>query len=191
MKAALTFALVFAAGIATSPSPALAEDPSTDLRLRVPEPRLALGATYGRVGVDTGQQGVSLGLQGRLNLGRMALVLEVGKEELEELGRTDRRVGGSAQWQLTRGTVAPYVRAGGGLIRSSSFGGSLVHDDLFGQAGAGVVMRLSPRVSFTADAVFGQRERLRWVSQDVIALTIYVPETTQYHRIAAGLLISL
>jgi hypothetical protein len=189
MKQTLALAGLIFSGIATSPLVASADD--GDMTLRVPEPRLAVGAVYGRVGVDSGHHGTSIGIQGQLRLGQISLVGEIGKEELDDLSRTDRRVGASIQWRLTRGVVEPYIRAGGGIVRSEAFAGGLVYDDLFGEAGGGIAFRLSPRLSVTADAMFGKRDRLRWVSQDVILLSIYLPETTRYSRVSVGLVIGL
>jgi hypothetical protein len=188
MKRTILPAAIFLAGIATSPSLASADQ---QLELKVPEPRLAIGATYGRLGVDTGHDAASLALQGHLRLGRLTMVGEIGKEEIEDLSRTDRHLGGTLRWHMTRGLVAPYLSAGGGVVRSEMFNGGLVYDDLYGQAGAGVGLRLSPRLTITADAALGQRERLRWVRQDVLLLTIYMPETVRYNRVSIGLVMDL
>lgn len=129
-----------------------------EITMRFPAPRVEVGLSAGKVFQDD-RDGDSIGLRAGLRSGRLAGALEVAKREVT--GQyLDRLAGAAVALDLGGTRVVPRALLGGGLGRLAQAWDSTA-DYAYAHIGAGVGVRLSPRVSAGAELRFGTREVLR------------------------------
>lgn len=163
-----------------------------DITLRVPKPRIGIAGSIGQTYVGDSRDARSVGLEGRLSFGRVEFAGEVAKSEYNDDSRIDRRLGGSMYVHLGRGELRPVLSVGGGLLRADMSGGLISYDMAYGQAGVGLLRRLSDQVDLSVEAVLGRRWTVRNNSEVLPLLYyIYFPDEEDFGRLQLKLIVRL
>jgi hypothetical protein len=156
-------------------------------------PRWGLGIAAGGVSVEGQDAGDDLALIGRFRLTPgLAIEGEVGKNELADGQRVDRRLGASLVYELgAYNRWAPYGVAGIGVSQVDVGGGEYESDQRFAEIGVGLRLALSRRIHVAADIRAGSREQIGGDSGDARAFSVAPPadESEEYTRLRlSGLL---
>jgi hypothetical protein len=123
-----------------------------------PLPTWGFGVFAGGVEVDGGPAGDDLGLLARLRLSDNLLVeAEVGKTELAEGARVDRRLGGGLVWELTPRADFSLYGVGAMGVTQAQFGDRWETDQKFGELGLGLRWRATDKLHLAADFRAGAR----------------------------------
>jgi hypothetical protein len=124
-------------------------------------PRFGLGVFGGGVDVEDREAGEAFGLIGRFNVGRhLALEGELSRDEIENDVRVDNRAGGALILNLLPNRrLNPYLLAGGGVLFTDVADGQYSSRDPYGEAGIGVELKLSRRLSLSLEGRAGARRR--------------------------------
>ena len=124
-------------------------------------PRFGLGIFGGGVDVEDREAGEAFGLIGRYNVGRhLALEGELSRDEIENDVRIDNRAGGALILNLLpHRRLNPYVLAGGGVLFTDVADGQYSSRDPYGEAGIGIELKLSHRLSLSLEGRAGARRR--------------------------------
>ncbi len=122
-------------------------------------PRWGLGLAAGGISVQEQDAGDDLAIVGRLRLTRGLLAeAEVGKSELADGTRVDRRLGGSLLYELgVYNRWAPYVVGGIGVTQVEVGGGAYETSQNFAELGVGLRLAVTPKVHLAADIRAGSR----------------------------------
>ncbi|MCA9677429.1 MAG: hypothetical protein KC464_20565, partial [Myxococcales bacterium] len=122
-------------------------------------PRWGLGVAAGGVDVEGEAAGDDLAVLGRYRLTPGLLVEgELGKNELADGSRVDRRLGASLVYEIgAYNRWAPYVVGGLGVTQVDVGDGVYQSNQSFGEAGIGLRWAVSPRVHLAADVRAGSR----------------------------------
>ena len=129
---------------------------------RAPLPRWGLGVAAGGVSVEGQDAGSDLSLLGRFRLtSGLAIEGEIGKNELADGTRVDRRLGASLVYELgAYNRWAPYGVAGLGVSQVDVGGGDYQSDQRFAEIGVGLRLALSRRIHIAADVRAGSRDQI-------------------------------
>ncbi len=122
-------------------------------------PRWGLGVAAGGVDVQGEAAGDDLALIGRMRLTPgWSLEGEIGKSELADGSRVDRRLGASLIWELSAyNRWSPYVVGGMGVTQVNVGDDAYETTQEFGEIGVGLRWAVSPRVHLGADIRAGSR----------------------------------
>ena len=147
---------------------------------RAPLPRWGIGLAAGGVSVQGQDAGSDLALLGRFRLTPgLAIEGEIGKNELAEGKRVDRRLGASLIYELgAYNKWAPYGVAGLGVSQVDVGDGTYQSDQSFAEVGIGLRLALSRRLAIAADVRAGSRNEMSGDAQplDAQARAITPPE---------------
>ena len=124
-------------------------------------PRFGLGVFGGGVDVEDREGGEAFGLIARFNVGRhLALEGELSRDEIENDVRIDNRAGGAVILNLLPNRrLNPYVLVGGGVLMTDVADGQYNTSDPYGEAGIGLELKLSRRLSVSLEGRAGARRR--------------------------------
>lgn len=127
-------------------------------RHRQPLPRLAIGAFAGSMEVENGAEGADVGLLARYRLGRHLFIEgEIGKSELADGDRVDKRMGGALLWDFNaRAKLSPHLLVGAGITRAE-VGADWNQEQRYGEVGAGLTYRLTRNLQLGVDIRAGSR----------------------------------
>jgi hypothetical protein len=130
-----------------------------------PAPRLptfGIGLFAGGVDVEGDHVGEDYGVIGRLRLSRGLLVEgEVGKNELEDGARVDRRLGGGLVWEMSPfNRWSPYLLGSLGVTQVDVGDGDFSTTQSFGELGIGLRWAISPSLHLAADVRAGSRQNV-------------------------------
>ncbi len=164
-------------------------------------PRLAVALTFGRVLTSATDSDVepdradSLALAVRFRVFGLETWIEVGKDDFQDSDRMDRHIGLSLHHRLGGDRLAPYLHGGGGLNVVAPFAGSDIRNDqIYGEVGAGLALRVTGRVDAVADFTLGKRwyQGTRGDDYYLMNATIYNPgpRDEDYRRLQFGARIS-
>lgn len=122
-------------------------------------PRWGIGVAAGGVDIEGEPAGDDLALIGRFRLTPGLLVEgEVGKTELEDGSRVDRRLGASLVYELgAYNRWAPYVVGGLGVTQVDVGDGMYETSQEFGEVGVGLRVAVTPRIHIAGDIRAGSR----------------------------------
>jgi hypothetical protein len=150
-------------------------------------PRLGIGVAAGSVDTKDGVSGSDLALIARLRLSRnggLELEGELGKSELEDSSRVDRRLGGSLIWNLSpRSTWNLYLLGGLGVTQVD-VGDDWSTDQSYGELGIGLRLKVTPRFHIAGDVRAGSRSQVDDEMPTVLNRQIAPPadDTEDYTR---------
>lgn len=124
-------------------------------------PRFGVGVFAGSINVDDRSQGADIGVLGRLRLtDSLLLEAELAKTEMEG-ARIDRRAGGALLYDLSpRSRWSAHLLAGLGMTRVDVQQGTWSAEQEYGEIGAGLTWRLTPRLHLAGDLRAGGRTRV-------------------------------
>lgn len=124
-------------------------------------PRFAIGAFAGSLNVDDRVSGEDFGLFGRLRLtDRLLVEAEVASSKMADI-RTDRRVGGALLYDIApRSRFSAHLLAGGGVTHVDVEDGTFQSKQEYGEIGAGLNFRVTPRLHLSADLRAGARAKV-------------------------------
>jgi hypothetical protein len=142
-----------------APSVAVYDQP---VAVRAPLPRWGLGIAAGGVSVQGQDAGSDLALLGRFRVTPgLSIEGEVGKIELADGKRVDRRMGASLVYELgAYNKWAPYGVAGLGVSQVDVGGGEYESDQSFAEIGVGLRLALSRRLAVAVDIRAGSRDTI-------------------------------
>jgi len=127
--------------------------------VRPPLPRWGLGIGAGGVSVEGNDAGSDLALLGHFRL-TPGLILEgeIGKNELADGTRVDRRLGASLLYEFgAYNRWAPYLLGGLGVAQVDVGGGEYQTSQNFGEVGVGLRLAVTRHVHVAADIRAGSR----------------------------------
>jgi hypothetical protein len=109
--------------------------------------------------LENGAEGADVGLLARYRLGRhLHIEGEIGKSELADGDRVDKRMGAALLWDFNaRAKISPYLLVGAGGTRAEIGGGQYAESQRYGEVGAGLTYRLSRSLQIGADIRAGSR----------------------------------
>lgn len=143
-------------------------------------PRWGVGVAAGGVSVEGQDAGDDLALLGRLRLTpRLLLEGEIGKSELGDGSRVDRRLGGSLAFEFSPyNRFTPYVVGGLGVTQVEVSDGAYESAQSFGEIGIGLRYAITPRVHLAGDIRAGSRSEMTDEARplDAAARSIAPPE---------------
>jgi hypothetical protein len=141
-------------------------------------PRFGIGVSAGSVDNENDVSGSDVALLARLRLtrsGSLELEGELGKSELEDSQRIDRRLGGALVWNLApRNRLVPYLVGGMGVTQVQ-LADDWTTDQSYGEVGVGLTYKLSPRLHIGADLRAGSRtevERETRTPDDTLSISL-------------------
>lgn len=142
--------------------PVVPESSSTAVYVAPVRPRLprwGLGLAAGGVSVQDQDAGDDLAILGRLRLTPgLLLEGEIGKSELADGTRVDRRLGASLVYELgVYNRWAPYVVGGIGATQVEVGDGAYETSQNFAELGVGLRLAVTPKVHVAADIRAGSR----------------------------------
>ena len=142
----------------------VAPQPTTDaaaVAVRPELPRFGLGVFAGGVDVEGDHEGSDYGLFARLRLTPgLSVIGEIGKSEIEDGDRVDRRIGGGLIWELgAYNRWAPYLVGEVGVMQSE-VGDDWETTQSFGELGVGLRFNLTNNLSLSFDIRGGSRHRI-------------------------------
>lgn len=151
-------------------------------------PRFGIGVFGGGSSTAGKADSNDVGLLGRLRLSRGLLFEgELGKSEMADSQRVDRRLEGALVWEIGADNAwAPYLLAGVGGTRADTADTTATQG--FGEVGAGLRWALTPHFHITADIRAGSRGTVQDSgTQPVLARDIAPPpagsgQTENYTR---------
>jgi hypothetical protein len=149
-------------------------------------PRWGVGVAAGGVNVQGQPAGDDLALLGRLRLTPGLLVEgELGKSELADGARLDRRLGASLVYEIgAYNRLAPYLVGGLG-VSQVDVGDSYRTHQQFGELGVGLRLAVTPRVHIAADLRAGSRTATEHAPMADVAARVVAPpvdESEEYTR---------
>jgi hypothetical protein len=123
-------------------------------------PRFGLGLFAGGISVNQQQSSSDVGVLGRLRLTDGLLVEgELGKTELANGVRVDRRLAASLVYELgAHNALAPFVVGGVGVNQADVGGGNWSTNQNFAEIGGGLRWALSRNLHLTVDFRAGSRQ---------------------------------
>jgi hypothetical protein len=124
-------------------------------------PRFGIGLFAGGVDVEGEHVGDDLGVLARLRLTPgLLLEGEVGKSELEDGIREDRRLGGGLVWEIgAYNRWAPYLVGSLGVMQTE-VGDDWSTTQSFGELGVGLRWAITPNIHLAADIRAGSRQQV-------------------------------
>jgi len=142
-----------------------------------PNPRFGVGVFAGGVDVEDREAGDAFGVVGRFNLGQhLALEGELSRDSIANDVRIDHRVGGALVLGLMpTSRLNPYLLAGGGVLLTDVANGQYVSRDPYAEAGLGLELSLTPRVSLTLEGRAGARRRAQGDPGEAVLRSIAPP----------------
>jgi hypothetical protein len=129
----------------------------------VPElPRWSIGLYAGGVDVDGEHEGEEYGVLARLRITPGLLVEgEIGKNELADGARVDRRIGGGLVWEMSPYRQwSPYLVGSLGVIQAEVGDDQFTTTQSYGELGLGLRLALSRNLHLTADVRGGTRQNV-------------------------------
>lgn len=150
-------------------------------------PRFGLGLFAGSVNVADQQTASDVGVLAKYRLTRsLELEGELAKSELEDGTRVDRRMGLSLVWNLSPSNrLTPYLLMGAGGTRVDVDGGSWSGEQSYGELGAGLSYKVSPRFVLAGDLRAGSRSRVDSAPEGV-ALKSVAPSSENDEAFSRG-----
>jgi hypothetical protein len=129
---------------------------------RAPLPRFGIGIAAGGVDVEGQHAGSDLALFGRYRLTPgLAIEGEIGKNELADGQRVDRRLGASLLYELgAYNKWAPYGVAGIGVSQVDVGDGDYQSDQSYAEIGVGLRLALTRKLHVAADIRAGSRDQM-------------------------------
>jgi hypothetical protein len=151
-----------------------------------PLPRFGLGVFAGSINVGDRVSGEDLGVFGRLRLtDSLLLEAEVAKTQMES-ARTDRRIGGALLYDLRpRSRWSAQLLAGAGVAHVDVSDGMWQSKQEYGELGAGLSLKLTPRLQLAADIRAGARARVDNAPMDQ-ALKSMAPSADEEEKYTRG-----
>jgi len=171
------------------PGPAPAPQPPVVVAAAAPAPmpRFGVGVFAGGVDVENREAGDAFGVIGRFNLGQhLALEGELSRDSIANDVRIDHRVGGALILGLLPASrLNPYLLAGGGAVLTDVADGQYTSRDPYAEAGAGLELRITPRLSLNLEARAGARRRAQGDPGEMVLRSI-APPTDQEESFTRG-----
>jgi hypothetical protein len=145
-------------------------------------PRFGIGVAAGSIDNENDVAGSDVALLARLRLSRsgsLELEGELGKSELEDSQRIDRRIGGALIWNLApRNRLVPYLVGAMGVTQVE-LADDWTTDQSYGEVGIGLTYKLSRNLQIGADIRAGSKtevERETRGGSDTLPLSIAPPD---------------
>jgi len=143
-------------------------------------PRWGIGVAAGGVDVEGHDAGDDLALLGRLRLTpRWQLEGEIGKSELEDGSRVDRRLGAGLNFEFSPyNRFTPYLVGSMGVTQVEVASGDYESSQSFGEVGIGLRLAVTPRIHLAGDIRAGSRAAIEDEPRplDAAARSIAPPE---------------
>lgn len=143
-------------------------------------PRWGIGLAAGGVSVEDQDAGDDLALVGRFRLTPgLLLEGEIGKNELANDARVDRRLGASLIYEIgAYNRWAPYFVGGAGVSQVEVGDGDFQSSQSFGEVGVGLRLAVTARIHVGADIRAGSRSEMSDEARplDAAARSVAPPE---------------